>query len=107
MIIPMKITAPYRRNTKFEGTIRRAPANLMKLGAGVELEGGPVVGLAEVALCVFRVEERELGGAEGRGRVLATAEFGVEGIHEVRCCGVADFPQGTDDVVRARAEERP
>lgn len=48
------------------------------LGAGIELERGPIVGLAVDG---GGVQEEELGGAKGGGGRLAFAEAGVEGVH--------------------------
>src|SRR6266849_3225382 len=69
----------------------------------VELEGGPVEGLAEDGV---GVEQRELGGAQGVGGSAALAERGVHGVHELRRGGVVHFPERADDVVCAGAQER-
>ena len=53
------------------------------------------------------MEEAELGVAEGGGGVLALKQFAVKRIHQLRGGGVAHFPEGANDVVRAGAQKRP
>jgi len=72
--------------------------------AGVELERGPVEGLAELTA---GADEGEFGLAQGDGGWLAGFEAGVEGIHEARGGFVGDLPKGADDGVRAGVEEGP
>ncbi len=41
--------------------------------AGVELEGSPIEGFLKDGIGIGRMEERELGGAQGSGRIFAVA----------------------------------
>ncbi len=75
-----------------------------RLLAGVELEGRPVEGLAELAAVA---DESELGLAQGDGGGLASFEAGVEGVHEARGGVVGDLPQRADDGVCAGVEKGP
>src|ERR1700738_4405474 len=72
--------------------------------ARIELEGRPIEWFAEDTV---GVEQGELGGAQGGGRVLAFTQFAVELVHELRRGGVVHFPEGGNDVVRAGAQECP
>ena len=75
-----------------------------ELGAGVELEGGPVEG---AVIGAGGVDESEFGIAQSCGGILACGNAFVEFVHQLRCRGAADFPESSDDVVRTSAEEGP
>src|SRR5260370_1273851 len=106
-----RITLFSTKSSTSEGP--RVPASCVlgvvvdKLRAGVELEGGPVEGLFEDGVRISGMEEPKLGVAQGGGRVFALAQSSIKRIHQLRRGGVADFPEGADDIVRARTQKGP
>ena len=75
-----------------------------RLGAGVELERGPVKGSAVVFL---RVNELEFCVAQSDYGVVTIIQTFVKLIHQLRRRSIADFPQAADYVMGASAQESP
>jgi len=65
---------------------------IVPLGAGVELEGGPVEG---AAVGSFRVQEIQLGVAQRGGWILSRSNTLIEVVHDLGSGRSADFPKAS------------
>src|SRR6267378_6299511 len=74
------------------------------LRSSVELKRRPIEGPPER---VVRMQQGELGAAEGLFGAFAPSYFLVHLVHQPWCGGIAHIPQGTDHVVGTGAQKRP